>query len=63
MVQFVLPGKPSASGLDVKYLKVLKEEGESAPLDGSASLLWQIAIKYARHEVLGVVYNHMIEIE
>lgn len=26
MVQFVLPGKPSASGMDVKYLKVMKEE-------------------------------------
>lgn len=24
MVQFVLPGKPSASGMDVKYMKVLK---------------------------------------
>ena len=26
MVQFVLPGKPSASGMDVKYLRILKEE-------------------------------------
>ncbi len=26
MLQFVLPGKPSASGLDVKYMKILKEE-------------------------------------
>lgn len=25
-LQFVLPGKPSASGLDVKYMKILKEE-------------------------------------
>ena len=25
-LQFVLPGKPSASGLDVKYLKILKDE-------------------------------------
>ena len=25
-VQFVLPGKPSASGMDVKYLRILKEE-------------------------------------
>lgn len=26
MLQFVLPGKPSASGMDVKYLRILKEE-------------------------------------
>ena len=26
MVQFVLPGKPSASGMDVKYLRIFKEE-------------------------------------
>lgn len=25
-LQFVLPGKPSASGLDVKYLKIMKDE-------------------------------------
>lgn len=31
MVQFVLPGKPSASGLDVRYLKVLKEEKGHSP--------------------------------
>lgn len=24
MLHFVLPGKPSASGLDVKYLKVIR---------------------------------------
>ncbi|GAB4820763.1 hypothetical protein N2152v2_007809 [Parachlorella kessleri] len=26
MLHFVLPGKPSASGLDVKYMRILKEE-------------------------------------
>jgi hypothetical protein len=26
MVQFVLPGKPSISGMDVKYLRILKDE-------------------------------------
>lgn len=31
MVQFVLPGKPSASGLDVRYMKILKEEKNYAP--------------------------------
>jgi AP-4 complex subunit mu-1 len=30
-VQFVLPGKPSASGLDVRYLKVLREERGPGP--------------------------------
>ena len=30
-LQFVLPGKPSASGLDVKYMKILKEEKGYAP--------------------------------
>ena len=31
MLQFVLPGKPSLSGLDVKYLKVLKDDRGSSP--------------------------------
>jgi AP-4 complex subunit mu-1 len=31
MAQFVLPGKPSASGLDVRYMKILKEEKNYAP--------------------------------
>ena len=31
MLQFVLPGKPSASGLDVKYMKVLKDERGYSP--------------------------------
>lgn len=31
MVQFVLPGKPSASGLDVKYLKILREDRGTSP--------------------------------
>ncbi|KAL4857960.1 AP-4 complex subunit mu [Chlorella vulgaris] len=31
MLQFVLPGKPSASGLDVRYMKILKDEKNYAP--------------------------------
>lgn len=31
MLHFVLPGKPSASGLDVKYLKIMKTERGYAP--------------------------------
>ncbi|RMZ52889.1 hypothetical protein APUTEX25_001008 [Auxenochlorella protothecoides] len=30
-VQFVLPGKPSASGLDVRYMKILKQEKNYNP--------------------------------
>lgn len=31
MLQFVLPGKPSASGLDVRYMKVLRDDRGAAP--------------------------------